>query len=127
MEHRWGRRIRVEKEMSLKLAPGVVRRGRMRDVSVSGAFVEISEGVRAGARVTVWLTPVDGALEAYRIAAHVVRSEARGVGLEWNELGPAPVRALFQPDVAAARETALPVPPISAPGHDHGGASWPTL
>lgn len=70
--------------------------GQTENISISGAFVQTACHVPLWARLEVELV-VAGELgqEPERVAAHVTRRTRHGVGLEWYELAPRPVRALL--------------------------------
>lgn len=83
MEHRWGRRTSLWTTVTLRTNLGNTS-GRVRDASASGAFVETTSRVVAGSRVEI-------EFRGAWISAHVVRTEAHGLGLEWHEFAPPPV------------------------------------
>jgi hypothetical protein len=80
MEHRWGRRTALWTSVQLRSESGGAR-GRVRDASASGAFIETSLRVAAGSRLEV-------EFRGAWIAASAVRSDVDGMGLEWNEFAP---------------------------------------
>jgi hypothetical protein len=80
MEHRWGRRTFLWTPVQLRSEAGLAR-GRVRDASASGAFVETEQATEAGSRIEI------GFRGAW-IAASVVRSDTDGFALEWSEFAP---------------------------------------
>ena len=62
--------------------------GQIRDASLSGAFVHTR------LQVAAW-THVEVELCGARIAAFVVRVATAGLGIEWSEFAPRPVRDLL--------------------------------
>jgi hypothetical protein len=84
MDHRFGRRIPCHAPLRIAAASGESGRGRMRDVSISGAFIETTLPLRVHSRITLEVLRVNGSAERPR-AATVVRVDARGVGIEWLE------------------------------------------
>lgn len=105
MEHRWGIRQPLEVDVNLYVRPGHPVTGRLLNASSSGGYVATNATVPIMTRVHItlgWGSPQRG--DRHRIAAYVVRSDARGIGLEWQEFAPAPVLALIDPlDTSPAR------------------------
>jgi hypothetical protein len=92
MEHRWGNRHEVSQSVRVAMHGGVAARGRITDVSMSGAFIEASLPVRLLSYVRVQFNAAaDG--RPTMIEGQVVRKDATGFGLEWRELAPAIVAA----------------------------------
>jgi hypothetical protein len=86
MEHRWGERIACGTPVSLVLDAGAAHDGRMRDVSMSGAFIETSTPFPPLARVTLSVSAsAAGRGAGLDIDALVVRVAPDGVGIEWCE------------------------------------------
>ena len=81
MEHRWGNRVPVRLDVRLVCRPLAIGTGNVRDVSVSGAFIETDLELPILAHVRVQASDFD-------IAAHVVRVDSNGVGVEWCALAP---------------------------------------
>jgi hypothetical protein len=81
MEHRWGRRIACGAAARLDAGAGIVGVGRLRDVSLSGAFIETALELPLLARVSV-------AVRDTYVAASVVRIVDDGCGVEWCETAP---------------------------------------
>ena len=112
MDHRCGQRVPIDVPVRLKAWPCVAR-GQLRDVSVSGAFIETDLELPLLGLVDVEVQVVDAeirsgrALQTLVIAACIVRSDRSGIGVEWIELAPAAFAAL----------TAAHVPPEAR----HGG------
>jgi hypothetical protein len=89
MEHRWGQRVPVDMDVRLVARPSAIGAGRLRDISVSGAFVQTRLTVPLLARIHVEVTlNLRHGAETHDIPAYVVRSGADGVGIEWCELAP---------------------------------------
>lgn len=80
MEHRWGRRTSLWTPVQIRSDAGTVR-GRVRDASASGAFIETELRVDAGSRVEIEFRGV-------WLAACVVRTDVEGFALEWYEFAP---------------------------------------
>lgn len=90
MEHRWGERVEVVRAVLLVSQPHrecdpVL--GVLRNVSVSGAYVETSREMPVLSQITV-------EFEGANIEACVVRRDAHGIGLEWSEFAPPEIVAL---------------------------------
>ena len=99
MEHRWGERIQVEHAVRLGFGPRVIVTGTLKDASLSGAFIATQVRLPALSRVQVTLSVKrgrKGLLPPHTsIPAHIVRTAAGGVGIEWQEFAPAPIHALL--------------------------------
>ena len=80
-EQRWGTRYELNVPARITTAEGVYSDGRVRNASLSGAFVETAARVPLLSRVALRpLTPGSSLLDA-----RVVRVEADGLALEWIE------------------------------------------
>ena len=85
MEHRWGCRISVDLPVRLILSPGGVLWGRVRDISITGAFVESAQLLPAGTWVSIEPMTGTGHWPSNALAASVIWSRSGGAGLEWCE------------------------------------------
>lgn len=96
MEHRWGIRRTLDVGVKLYVGSKPPRLGRLLNASSSGAYVATSGPLPLMTRVHLALG-WDGFQHAdrHRIAAHVVRSDGRGIAIEWQEFAPLPVLALI--------------------------------
>ena len=86
MEHRWGEREATDVAVYFVTNSGTAGTGRVLDVSLTGAYLETSVPLRLLS--VIYLKPDGTAFtlgKAQCIAATVVRSDGRGVGLEWSE------------------------------------------
>jgi hypothetical protein len=95
MEHRWGARIAVHMPIRLKpIYSPLEGIGRMIDLSVSGGFIADFD-IRLLSRIQVsfdsplWSNPEI-------LPAYVSRRGARGIGVEWCEFAPQPVKELLR-------------------------------
>lgn len=102
MEHRWGTRVELDAPAELATAEGVCTDGRVRDASLSGAFVETTARVPLLSRIALRPLATGGSW----LDACVVRVAADGLALEWLEPGLHPVSALL----ALRRQDGLPLP-----------------
>jgi PilZ domain len=93
MEHRWGERFSANVAVRLHLGSGIVVKGRLADVSVSGAFVVTETQVPVLSRVFVELGIASSEPGAQLVPAYVMREAPNGIGLEWVELSPSAIRA----------------------------------
>src|SRR5579862_4710748 len=116
MEHRWGERFAVELAVRVAARPFSVRPGRLVNLSLSGAAVEIGFELRVLSRVQLALvmphrfthaTPV--------ISAYVARLTPRGIGLEWCEFAPRPVVELLRSAAFSRYERRLVAEPALFP------------
>jgi hypothetical protein len=103
MEHRRGTRVELDAPAELTTAEGVCTDGRVRNASLSGAFVETSARATLLSRIALRPLVAGGSW----LDACVVRVEPTGLALEWLEPGLHPVSALL----ALAR----PNPPPASP------------
>ena len=94
MEHRCGARHTLDFPVSLHAGPHPVAFGSLLDVSASGAYIATSAPLAGMSLITVQLT-WGGRENCFEIAAHVVRTDTHGVGIEWREFAPRRVRALI--------------------------------
>lgn len=100
MEHRWGRRARVDMGITLHPGFGKVARGRLANVSLSGALVRTDMRLPTFTRVLVELPSQDSSLESADgapalLPAYVVREASDGFGVEWTEFSPPAIAALL--------------------------------
>jgi hypothetical protein len=85
MEHRWGQRKPCRARVCASAGAGVAGSARLRDVSISGAFLETALPLPLFAQIAVAILSHDGATHAVEFTASVVRAERGGVGIEWCE------------------------------------------
>lgn len=131
MEHRWGRRQAMDVPVRFVALPTTVGTGRVLNMSVTGAYLETAVALRRLSVLYLEPTavPASGG-RVRRIAASVVRHDARGVGLEWcdteveksagytrlNALSAAAAAALAQADApghqAAESQSAESLQPV---------------
>lgn len=96
MEHRWGHRIPAAIKVRLVGRPGAIGSGYLRDVSVSGAFVETALDLPLLTRVEI-SADLRGRNSSggRQISGWVVRRDAAGIGVEWCEFAPQAISALL--------------------------------
>ena len=95
MEHRWGNRHEVSRPVHLGTRNGIAARGRICNVSMSGAFVVSPLPVGLFSYVQVQFTAMlNGKRTSTSVEGQVVRLDATGFAIEWCELAPDVVRAL---------------------------------
>lgn len=105
MEHRWGQRVPVGMKVRLSCLPYSIGAGRLRDISVSGAFIETNLSVPLLARVHLEVDlPFAGRTRKHSIPGHVARDAEDGIGIEWLELAPPAVAELL---IARAAEVLI--------------------
>lgn len=83
MEHRWGHRIVLNAPVEIVTTDGVSTDGRVRNASLSGAFVETTARIALLSRISV--RPRTRAGEW--LDGWVVRADGGGVGIEWLDPG----------------------------------------
>jgi hypothetical protein len=85
MEHRWGYRFPTDIPVGIT-ARGLNRHGRVRDVSVSGAFVVSSACVPLLSAIEIVADEEAGTSRPGRpVLAYVVRHAEDGFAIEWRE------------------------------------------
>jgi hypothetical protein len=96
MEHRWGQRVPCKLRVRLSASAGLGGAGRLRDVSMSGAFVETRIALPLFARLADAVLPENpSAARETEITAIVVRAERDGVGIEWCDTPAGSICALL--------------------------------
>jgi hypothetical protein len=86
MEHRWGKRCSVDLPVLLRLESGRIE-GRVRELSLSGAYLATAARVGAGQSLSIELA--GGELPP--VVAWVIRQDAHGLAVEWQEFAPWPI------------------------------------
>ena len=95
MEHRWGHRREISRAVHVGTRSGLAARGRISNISISGAFVVSPLPVSLFSHVVVQFTAmVEGRRTKMVVEGQVVRKEGAGFGMEWSEFAPEAVRAL---------------------------------
>jgi hypothetical protein len=96
MDHRWGNRVPVNIDVRLTCRPEFAGVGRIENVSISGAFVrtELRPPLLSRARIIACLRTARGE-ERHETSGYVARHAADGIGIEWLELSPAMLSAVF--------------------------------
>jgi PilZ domain len=90
MEHRWGNRIVVDLPVRIS-GHGIAGAGTMRDLSVSGAFIETPLPLASLSMVRIQIPRgLDAQLPAADAWGFVVRQDRDGIGIEWCDLAPLP-------------------------------------
>jgi len=121
MEHRWGQRRDVHLRVRLRTHGGLVARGTLLNISMSGAFVATAFRLQPLSHVRMFVMPQHGqAMPAGPAEAQVVRHTSEGLGLEWCEFGQETVRALVRERVEETSETSAHAP-VKVPRPRHGG------
>lgn len=106
MEHRWGERFRINQTVTVRDAKGWTAVARLRDVSISGAFIECRHPFDTASWVTIHFghggrsVAVDG---------FIARWTREGLGIEWSEFAPEVVTELLKTGAVLRRR------PFTAP------------
>jgi len=93
MEHRWGNRHEVRYSIRVATHTGVVARGRIVNVSMTGALVEAPLPVTLLSYVKVQFNSASNGRPTM-VEGQVIRKESSGFALEWREMSPGIVEAL---------------------------------
>ena len=91
MEHPWGRRRSCRARVSVSAGVSVNGSGQLRNVSMSGAFLETPLRLPLFSQVAIAVLRDDGARLGTEFTATVVRHDPQGVGIEWGEGAEGPV------------------------------------
>ena len=96
MEHRWGHRHETNRFVRLRLRNGLKGFGRIRDVSISGAWITTKLPATLLAYVYVGFTAMRrGRKTVAHVEGLVVRIANQGFGIEWCEFGHPAVLAIL--------------------------------
>jgi hypothetical protein len=96
MEHRWGHRHDVIRSVYLRTRGGLAR-GVLRNVSVSGAFIESPLRAPVLTCVQIFVIDSDRVLARRRtIEGQVIRLTHDGFGIEWCQFASDAVCALYE-------------------------------
>jgi len=95
-ESRWGDRVKIDIEVRVSGDALASAGGRMRNVSLSGAFVDadVDLGLHALIEVAIRMPSTPQRIEP--VMAYVSRKIDDGVGVEWCEFAPRAVKDLLQ-------------------------------
>ena len=95
MEHRWGHRRDINRAVHLETRSGLASRGRITNVSISGAFVITPLPVALFSYIRVQFTGMShGTRAQMAVEGQVVRKEDGGFAIEWCDFAPEAIRAL---------------------------------
>jgi hypothetical protein len=83
MEHRWGLRRPCRVRVRVSGRGGISAVGRLRDVSMSGAFLETAVPLPLFAQLAVTVLRDDGTTHPLEFTAVVIRRDESGAGIEW--------------------------------------------
>ena len=94
MEHRCGTRYKVDLAVYARAHAGVVSSvGWLRNVSLTGGFLETALPAQPLSHISLRLIDADGELGP-RLEGQVVRRTSTGLGIEWSEYATELIRAL---------------------------------
>jgi hypothetical protein len=111
MEHRWGLRCELYQMVLLRTADGTNVSARVRNISLSGAYVESSASVPLMQPIEVEMRiGAEGRAQSCAVRGWVVRRDARGMAIEWYEFAPESVCALLSHDARTPRAQSANVP-----------------
>jgi hypothetical protein len=96
MEHRWGHRRQINRFVRLRMRNGLRGFGRIRDVSISGAWIATGLPAKLMCYVQVGFTAMrHGRKIVARVEGLIVRLADHGFGVEWCELAHPAVLAIL--------------------------------
>ncbi len=96
MEHRCGYRRSVSIPAQVITGEGLKVQVEVRNISASGAWVRSPSSLPLDARIVVQFATHDSSRQRPTVLAQVVRRNEEGVGLEWTEFSPDPIRRLLR-------------------------------
>ena len=103
LEHRWGRRFRVNIPVRVSSATLARGDGCMKNLSLSGALMKADVDLRLHSLIEVSIKMPSSVQRAEAITAYVSRKVKEGVGVEWCEFAPSVVKDLL-------RSPSIPLP-----------------
>jgi hypothetical protein len=83
LDHRWGGRALCKARVRLSTGTGITGSGRVRDISISGAFIETAVELPLYVKLDLVILGNESAANSVELAATVVRVERDGIGVEW--------------------------------------------
>ena len=96
MEHRWGQRVRLDVPIRIKGKTLDWVSGRLIDLSVSGAFIEVDIDIRILCNIQIsMILPHQLSPTVTPLDSHVIRKKLLGIGIEWAAFAPATYRAFL--------------------------------
>jgi hypothetical protein len=96
MEHRLGYRLSVNTVVRLRTSDGEAAKAELTDLSLSGAFVRTDLVLAPSDPVRLTFPHQTGAgLRNVVVTGQVVRRADSGIGIEWSQFAPAPVKAFL--------------------------------
>jgi len=97
MDNRWGERIQVDFPVRLTSQRFAVRKGRLKDLSVSGASIEANFEPRLQSRIEIAVdSPQRPRYKAPVVVGYVTRRHKDRIGVEWCEFAPHAVSELLR-------------------------------
>jgi hypothetical protein len=96
MEHRWGERLALDLPVRLELAGELLAHGRLRNASISGAFVATDASFPVLASVDVVLHTPRAPAGRLALPGCVVRRDDGALGIEWRDMACESVVALLR-------------------------------
>jgi hypothetical protein len=96
MEHRWGHRREINRFVRLRMRNGLRGFGRIRDVSISGAWIATGLPAKLLSYVQLGFTAIrHGRKTVARVEGLIVRLADHGFAVEWCEFGHPAVLAIL--------------------------------
>jgi hypothetical protein len=93
---RWGQRITVDIPVQVAAHALPAIHGRLKNLSLSGAFMEADHELCLHAYIEVRITLPETGRSAMRVMARVTRKFKDAVGVEWCEFAPNDVKDLLR-------------------------------
>jgi hypothetical protein len=96
IEHRWGERIRVDIPVQVSSGSAAGIRGRMRNLSLSGALMKCDVDLRLHTLIEVRIELPLPSPRMAELKAHISRKFNADIGIEWCEFAPRIVTELLR-------------------------------
>jgi hypothetical protein len=91
---RWGQRIELDIPVRVAAHASPTIHGRLKNLSLSGAFIEAEHELRLHAHIEVSIKLPETGRSA-RVMARVTREVEGAIGLEWCEFAPSAIKDLL--------------------------------
>ena len=92
---RWGQRIELDIPVEVAAHASPTIRGRLKNLSLSGALIEADHELRLHAHIEVSIKLPETGCSA-RVMARVTREVEGAIGVEWCEFAPSTVKDLLR-------------------------------
>jgi hypothetical protein len=99
MDHRWGPRRPCRARVRVSAGGGLSGSGQLKNLSMSGAFLETAVSLPLFAQLEIAVLRNDGTTHHLEFTAVVVRHDENGVGIEWCDPKPGSICGALHCDI----------------------------